>query len=92
MEIYEVSAEDSSLAAPGRPSYDFSANSTAHVDHQSPLRKKTKKPETSPAPQDVSRQNSNSAIPTHFIRNFGVERARLDDIEVSMIMIMFRDR
>jgi hypothetical protein len=75
-------SDNSSHAASSRPSYDFSADSTVHVDPRSPQKKKSKKLETSPCPQDVPRQNSNSAIPTHLIQNFGAQRARLDDIEV----------
>ena len=44
--------------------------------------------EQSPPAADMSRQNTqNAAISTHFIGNFGVERARLDDIEVSAVII-----
>ena len=79
------SSEDSACTASSRISYDFSANLTMQTAVRSPCKEKARKIEPSPGPQEVmSRHNSNSAIPTHFIRNFGVERARLDDIEVTI--------
>ena len=69
--------------ASSRVSYDFSANSTTPTNVDSPPKKKGRKIEQCPSPADMPRQNTqNAAISTHFIGNFGVERARLDDIEV----------
>jgi hypothetical protein len=69
-------------------SYDFSANSATPTINDTPPKKKSRKIEQSPPPADMSRQNTqNAAISTHFIGNFGVERARLDDIEVSGVNI-----
>ena len=66
-------------------SYDFSDSTTPTIN-DSPPKKKSRKLEQSPPLADISRQNTqNAAISTHFIGNFGIERARLDDIEVSNV-------